>query len=276
MRFYDYEKINESMTVIRSMTGELLYLVEGKERAILIDTCVGVGHLRELVETLTNKPITVLLTHGHVDHAPGAAEFDEVYMNLKDLDLYKKHCRTDERKGYLKAGMGLHFEELSDVDFVPEDLEKKFKNLPDGEVFDLGGVSIEAIAFPGHTKGCMAFLVQEMRILILGDACNNATFMFDEEAATVEEYQKTIQNVMKKVNGRYDRVFSSHHVMALGVDILQEMLDVCEDIKKGHADDLSFEFMGTQAYIAKKCNEQFERADGKSANLVYSKEKNRH
>lgn len=273
MRFYGYEKINESMTVIRSMTGELLYLVEGKERAILIDTCVGVGHLRELVETLTNKPIMVLLTHGHVDHAPGAAEFDEGYMNLKDLDLYKRHCRIDERKGYLKAGMGSHFEELSDVDFVPEEPEKKFKNLLDGEVFDLGGVSIEAIAFPGHTKGCMAFLVQEMRILILGDACNNATFMFDEEAATVEEYQKTIQNVMKKVDGRYDRVFSSHHVMAMGVDILREMLDVCEDIKKGQADDLSFEFMGTQAYIAKKCNERFERADGKSANLVYSKEK---
>lgn len=273
MKFYNYEKINESMTVIRSMTGELLYLIEGSKRAILIDTCVGVGHLRELVETLTDKPIMVLLTHGHVDHAPGAAEFDEVYMNLRDLDLYKRHCRIDERKGYLKAGMGLHYEELSDTDFALEEPEKKFKSLQDGEVFDLGGVSIEAIAFPGHTKGCMVFLVREMRILILGDACNNATFMFDEEAATVEEYQKNIQEVMKKTDCRYDRVFISHHIMELGTDILQEMLDVCKDIKKGQADDVPFEFMGTQAYIAKKCNERFERLDGKSANLIYSKDK---
>ena len=93
MQFYEYEAINDSMTVIRSMTGELLYLIEGTKKAVLIDTCAGVGHLRDVVEGLTDKPLAVLLTHGHVDHAPGAAEFDEVYMNRKDLDLYKKHCR---------------------------------------------------------------------------------------------------------------------------------------------------------------------------------------
>lgn len=271
MKFYDTEKINESVTVIKSLTGELLYLIEGRKQAVLIDACAGVGHLRELAERLTDKPITVLLTHGHVDHAPGAAEFDEVYMNRKDLDLYKRLCRMDERKGYLKAGMGSCFEELNEADFVPEEPEKKFHDLRDGDVFDLGGASIEAIAFPGHTKGCMVFLAREMRILILGDACNNATFLFDDEASTVEEYQASVRAVMKKTEGRYDHVYLSHHVMETGADILQEMTDVCENIKKGEADDLPFEFMGTRAYIAKKCNERFEHADGKSANLIYNK-----
>ncbi len=273
MQFYEYEAVNDSMKVIRSMTGELLYLIEGTKSAVLIDTCAGVGHLRDVVEGLTGKPLAVLLTHGHVDHAPGAAEFEEVYMNRKDLDLYKKHCRLEERKGYLKAGMGPQFEELEETDFVREDPEKEFRDLQDGDVFDLGSIQIEAIAFPGHTKGSMAFLVREMRILILGDACNNATFLFDEEASTVEEYQKNVRSVMKRTEGRYGRVFISHHVMEMGTEILQEMLDVCEDIKNGQADDLPFSFMGTQAYIAKKCNERFERADGKSANLIYNKEK---
>lgn len=273
MQFYNYEKLNESITVIKSRTGELLYLVEGKERAVLIDTCVGVGHLRKLVEALTEKPVTVLLTHGHVDHAPGAAEFDEVYLNLKDLELYKKHCRTDERKGYLKAGMGMDYEALRDTDFAVEEPEKEFHDLQDGDVFNLGGIHIEAIAFPGHTKGTMAFLVCEERILILGDACNNATFLFDEEAVTVEEYQKNLQEVSKKTAGRYDHVWISHHVMEMRIDILQEMLELCEEIKKGQTDDVPFDFMGKQAYIAKKCNERFERFDGKSANLIYSKKK---
>lgn len=273
MKFYDCEKINESMTVIRSKTGELLYLIEGTKQAALIDTCVGAGHLRDVVESLTDKPIIVLLTHGHVDHAPGAAEFDEVYLNLQDLDLYKRHCRLEERKGYLQAGMGAEFDTLCETDFVSEEPEKVFHDLQDGEVFDLGGIHVEAIAFPGHTKGCMAFLICELRILILGDACNNATFLFDEDATTVEEYQDTVGAIMKKTDGRYDHVFISHHVMEMGTDILQEMSDVCEEIKNAQADDLPFEFMGTQAYIAKKCNERFERADGKSANLIYSKEK---
>jgi len=42
---------------------------------------VGVGHLKDLVSGLTDKPLTVLLTHGHVDHANGAPEFDTVLLN---------------------------------------------------------------------------------------------------------------------------------------------------------------------------------------------------
>lgn len=115
--------------------------------------------------------------------------------------------------------------------------------------------------------------MRELNILILGDACNNATFLFDEESATVDEYQKTVREVMERTEGRYERVFISHHVMEMGKDILSEMLEVCTLIQNGQADDIPFEFMGKQAYIAKRCNEQFERADGKSANLIYDKKK---
>ena len=87
MNYYATEKINDNLTLIRSLSGELLYLVEGTERAALIDTCVGVGHLRVFVDSLTDKPLTVLLTHGHMDHAPGAPEFDTVYMNERDIPL---------------------------------------------------------------------------------------------------------------------------------------------------------------------------------------------
>ena len=81
IQYYSAEKLNTHMTAIRSLTGEIMYLIEGEEKAVLVDTCLGVGHLRKFVETLTEKPITVILTHGHVDHALGAPEFDEVYMN---------------------------------------------------------------------------------------------------------------------------------------------------------------------------------------------------
>ena len=78
IQYYSAEKLNTHMTAIRSLTGEIMYLIEGEEKAVLVDTCLGVGHLRRFVETLTEKPITVILTHGHVDHALGAPEFDEV------------------------------------------------------------------------------------------------------------------------------------------------------------------------------------------------------
>ena len=61
--FYRAEKVNDRVTAILSLTGEIMYLVNGSERSLLIDTCVGAGNLRDFVEKLTEKPLTVLLTH---------------------------------------------------------------------------------------------------------------------------------------------------------------------------------------------------------------------
>ena len=73
--FYRAEKVNDRITAIISFTGEIMYLVNGSERSLLIDTCVGAGNLRDFVERLTETPLPVLLTHGHIDHAMGAPEF---------------------------------------------------------------------------------------------------------------------------------------------------------------------------------------------------------
>ena len=69
----------------------MMYLVEGDKKAALIDTGSGLGSLKPVVERLTDKPVTVLLTHGHVDHAMGAAEFSDVYMSRKDDYIFRDH-----------------------------------------------------------------------------------------------------------------------------------------------------------------------------------------
>lgn len=59
--FYRAEKVNDRITAIISFTGESMYLVNGSERSLLIDTCVGAGNLRDFVERLTEKPLTCCL-----------------------------------------------------------------------------------------------------------------------------------------------------------------------------------------------------------------------
>ncbi|MCF0141983.1 MAG: MBL fold metallo-hydrolase, partial [Parasporobacterium sp.] len=54
--------------IISFMSGtQFLYLLEGTEKALLIDTGYAVGGLREFVEKLTDKPIEVINTHFHPD-----------------------------------------------------------------------------------------------------------------------------------------------------------------------------------------------------------------
>lgn len=272
MEYYRAERVADRVTAIRSLTGEIMYLAEGEARAALIDTCLGVGHLRAFVERLTDKPLTVLLTHGHVDHAMGAPEFDSVYMNPKDIGMYQQHCPMDVRTGYIAGALGERFAELTEADYVPPTPEMTFLPLEDGMSFDLGGLHVDAVAFPGHTQGTMAFLIREPGLLVLGDACNNSTFLFDEaHSSTVEEYRDMVTEVRDRLSGRYVRALICHQQIDVDVDILDNMIDVCDDILAGRADDEPFEFMGSKAYIAKRCSAPATRVDGKSGNLIYSK-----
>ena len=272
VEYYKAEKINEHMTAIRSMTEEIMYLVEGEEKAVLIDTCLGVGHLREFVENLTEKQITVLLTHGHVDHALGAPEFDEVYMNPADNKVYESMSPLEERIGYIKANLGGKLPDFTEDDYV-QPAPADFKELKDGQIFDLGEVHIEVYALPGHTHGTMVMLIPEENALILGDACNNATFLFDENSLPVNEYKENLIRVKEKLEGRYETTYLCHHVMTASKDMLAHVIEVCDEVLGGKADDIPFEFMGHHAFVAKKANERFERIDGGEGNIVYDKEK---
>lgn len=271
--YYTAEPVDGQVTVIRSLTGELLYLIEGDERAVLVDTCLGVGHLRRFVEGLTDKPLTVLLTHGHIDHAMGAPEFDEVYMSHADAPVYLSMRQVEGRLGYIRLMMDGQLPELDQDGIIPPS-EMNFRDLKDGDVFDLGGLHVEAHALPGHTPGSMVLLIAEKRTLILGDACNGFTFLFDENSSTVEEYREQLLAIQKRLRGRYDRIYLSHGEAEFPVELLDGVIGVCDDILSGNVDDVPFAFMGrSDAWIAKAMGEDMKRKDGGLGNIVYNKDK---
>ncbi len=270
--FYRTEKVNDRITAIRSLTGEIMYLIEGKDKAALIDTCLGVGHLKKTVEALTDRPITVLLTHGHLDHAMGAPEFETVYMNHADREVYEAMAQFEERNNYIRGNLGGKLPDFSPEDYVPVS-PMNFHDLKDGDSFDLGGVHVDAYALAGHTKGTMVFLIREERIMVLGDACNPATFLFDKNSLTVEEYRKGLQEFQQRHKGSYDKVFLCHQVMELGPELVDNVIEVCDDILAGKTDDQPFEFMGQVNWIAKAVKEGFRRVDGKIGNIIYSKDR---
>ncbi len=272
VEYYTAEKVTDTVTCIRSMTGELLYLIGGAKEAVLVDSCLGVGQLRRFVEGLTEKPVTVILTHGHLDHALGAPEFDRVFMNHADRELYEQMSPLEERIGYIRGGLNGKLPDFDEADYVPPS-PMDFQDLKDGDCFDLGGIHVDIYGLPGHTKGSMTVLVREERILILGDACNKFTFLFDENTLPVRAYREELIRIAERLEGQYDRVFISHHQMEVQREILQNVIQVCDAVLAGETDDVPFEFMGQQAYIAFAVDEHMNRADGVDGNLIYSKER---
>lgn len=261
------EKISARVTRLFAFNTELMYLVEGAERAALLDTGSGFGSLRKCVQALTDKPVTVLLTHGHTDHALGAGEFADVWLSPLDEAVYARHSDLAFRSA--SGAMWPEFGQLRNEQILPPLPFAAMKPLRDGMIFDLGGVSVQCLACPGHTPGSMAMLISEERMLLLGDACNHMTFLFDDFASPVAEYKAALRALQKRVNGRYDRVLLSHGEGEGEPDMIRRVMDVCDDILSGSADAVPFEFLGTRALLAKAVGPDRRRIDGGAGNIVY-------
>ncbi|MBO5976617.1 MAG: MBL fold metallo-hydrolase [Oscillospiraceae bacterium] len=262
------EKVTDNIKRIYAFNTELMYLVEGSERAVLIDTGSGFGSLKACVDTLTDKPLTVLLTHGHTDHALGAAEFEDVRISPLEARAYAVHSPWAFRAG--SGTMWPDFDKLNQDQIIGPMPFEKMKSLAEGEVFSLGGVSVETFACPGHTEGSLVFLIPEERMLLLGDACNYMVFLFDELSLPVSSYKKALSSLLDKVKGRYDTILLSHGDGVGVPDMIERVIEVCDDILEGRSDKAPFNFLGTEAMMAHAMGEDRRRLDGGVGNIVYS------
>lgn len=267
--YFKVAKISGAVTRIYGLTGEIMYLIEGQNKAALIDAGIGFGNLGQFVGTLTQLPVDLVLTHAHTDHASGASYFERVYLNEADLAVLKNHNTLDKIE-YLHIM-------LPDANVPPEDIapakETGFLPLNDGDIFDLGGITLEIIKLPGHTLGSICVLIKEERSIILGDACNGFTFLFDPTCSPLSEYLNDLR-AFKQNEDRYDTVYFSHGSGDGSKEIVDEVIEVCQAAIAGQTDDIPFNFMGSMSgYIAKAMDmENFgQRADGKTGNIVYNK-----
>ena len=269
MLTFEPEKISPTTTRIRAPGFELMYLVEGKEKAALIDTGSGLGFLRAYIEKLTHKPVIVLLTHGHVDHAMGAAEFPEVYMNHADDYIYTQHADMVFRKD----GLFLCPQKVEEKEIIPAKELSEIKQMSGGDSFDLGGIHIDIYDLPGHTRGSVVMLIREERVLLLGDACNYLTFLHEPYSTSVKEYKENLETLKPQVEGKYDAVYLSHGPGNGDVGLIDGVIAVCQDIMDGHTDDIPFGFKDSKGFLAKAEVERDVRRDGGIGNVIYSKER---
>ena len=269
MELFRTQKLNDHLYRIFDITDVQMYLAVGSHTAVLIDTGCGFGALTETVRQLTAKPVVVLLTHGHVDHAMGAAAFDVVYMNRMDIPVFMEHSRSEMRVGYLRQSP--RFEPAALKLMMPPIMADRFLPVGNDTVFDLGGLHVRMFACPGHTPGSMVALLEEDRVLITGDACNPFTYLFLPECQSVSAYRASLACLEKQVSGRFDSVFFSHGVTDGQVSILSDALSLCDQILAGGAEgDQEWTFVDSRGIIAKPVDENLLRRDGVLMNIVYN------
>lgn len=270
MEFFRTEKASEHITRIIGASTEYMYLVQGSEKAVLIDTGIGAGNLREFVEGLTSLPLNVLLTHGHLDHAGGSFLFDEVWVHDLDRELIREHYAPEAALDYIRSCVGEAADEITMGDMV-QPCDISLRSLEYGQKFDLGGISVEVLPGGGHTPGSVCFLFPEERTLLTGDACNTFGFLFMENSLPIEVYKENLLE-LKKRECEWDRLYQSHNQGEVKKELLDEVIEACDDILNDRAWDQSFRFGDLQAWIAEEVQEGNVRADGKLGNIAYRKD----
>lgn len=213
-----------------------IYLLVGEEKALLIDLSNNIKWadnadeaLKHIVaERIGDKPLTITFTHNHGDH-------------------------TGMLPAFLNAGV--HFA-LPQADFAA--LAKRFTDedytfYKEGEIFDLGGMKVEAIAVPGHTAGSMVFYLHGENILFTGDAIGSGhgVWIFNEEGFTnylsaVPHLIAWIKNPEHKVNPYELRIYGGHYWQRdwlpelgdeeMGMDYLCDMQELLNNMEKGTAE----------------------------------------
>ena len=124
----------------------------------VIDPGGELGRLREFIEQSGVKVEKILLTHGHVDHAGGAAELRE-QLAVPVIGPHKADEFWLDRVEEAGRMYGLYG--VRDV--------KPDNWLEDGQKIELGETSLDVIHAPGHTPGHVVFYHQPTRWAQVGD-----------------------------------------------------------------------------------------------------------
>lgn len=276
MTYFTSENYSSRIIRIKGVDGTAVYLVCGNNKNCLIDTGMGAGSLRKYIEEDLNKKVDfVILTHGHLDHCGGIYEFTDlpIYLNNKDIELGNDSNKIENRfKSLSKKGIELS-EIQPNIDFSIT------KNLKDGDEFDLGDITLQAIYTPGHTHGMTMILIKEERTILFGDGCGVGVLLFLPYSTSVEEYLETLKNLKKRKN-EYDKIIRNHGTCESEKDLLDNVIECCElilqrkDDKADIYDALPLHKDEPGLYYAKAIDPiTHNRLDGKFGNVCYSEDK---
>lgn len=197
------------------------YLLCGTEKAVLIDTGLGVANIKTVVDSLTMLPVIVITTHVHWDHIGGHIYFDNIavheaekdWLSVKfpiPLSVVKRNLTRDS------CDFPLDF----DVDKYQLFHGEPQQILHDGDSIDLGNRSLTVIHTPGHSPGHCCFYESQRKYLYSGDLIYSGCL--DAFYPTTDP-KLFCQSVRKIQALGINRVLPAHHQLNIPVSIIDDI-----------------------------------------------------
>ena len=196
-----------------------MFLLTGTKAALLIDSGVSGPDAKSIAESITSLPVKLINTHADGDHIAGNEAFGQFYMHPREEENYRFRGRTGE--------------------IIP---------VQQGDILDLGDRPLEIIDLPGHTKGSIAILDVNNRVLIGGDSIQDGRiFMFGEQR-NLTDYIASLEK-LSAYEGRFDEVYASHGTVSLKPDMIPKLIAGAKQVFSGEATGEEMDMFGNTVML---------------------------
>ena len=169
---------------------------------------------RDIAETLTDLPVSLLNTHADMDHIGSNGQFASFYMHPAE----EANFRRSGKPGTI----------------IP---------VNDGDEMDLGGRKLRIIHLPGHTPGSIAVLDIQHRVLISGDPVqeHGRIFMFGAHR-NIHDYIRSLEKL--NTMDSFDELWPSHADLPIKPDVIGQLLEGAKKVARGEITGTIGEFHG--------------------------------
>jgi glyoxylase-like metal-dependent hydrolase (beta-lactamase superfamily II) len=179
-------------------------LVRGAGENICIDPSITVverGGVPVRIDAVINS-------HAHEDHVAGNGLFAEARIHVHDADL--DGVRSVDGLMEIYGFSGPMREDFSryvvdEFHFTPRPDAQGFS---DGHVFDLGGISLEAVHLPGHTRGHSGFRISDGVFFLSDIDLTGFGPYYGDVWSDLEDFERSLHQVREE---QADWYVTFHH-----------------------------------------------------------------
>ncbi len=231
-------RISEPLGALEPRVGLMtvnMYLVIGQDRAVLIDSGMGIGDVTAEIRKITPQPCAVLNTHSHWDHIGANALFSECAIHESEVELVAQEpdlgfVREAMQSSTARAVLPAHFDPTQ-YRIAPKPATHA---LQDHDKIDLGGRALWVLHTPGHSPGHVVYLDEASGILFTGDTAYQGPFYACFDQSHPVDLAQSVKRLSRLPNVRL--ICPGHNDLITDQGWLNELAECVEAAVSGQVE----------------------------------------
>jgi glyoxylase-like metal-dependent hydrolase (beta-lactamase superfamily II) len=175
-----------------------IWLVQGRDGALLIDSGLGVVPLGDVIAELSNRPLTAVASHTHFDHIGSHHEFEQRCCHPAEASVMRSpdvlNTVWQEYQGLMDDVNPLSALPYAGFDFSHYRVTPAppTRLIDEGDELDLGDRLFKVFHMPGHSPGSVCLYEAASKTLFTGDVLYDGELLDALYHSDREQYRETL------------------------------------------------------------------------------------